>query len=99
MNLQPTFGRIIIRPDAENDSKTIHIPDALRKCANQGEVIAVGPGRRHIDGKVYPSSLKLGERVIFNLQQAFPFEDGGTKLFICEDENVLCVVGTSAAEN
>jgi chaperonin GroES len=92
MNLQPTFSRIIIRPESEHAPKKLIIPEAFKKHANLGEVLAVGPGRRHIDGTVYASPIKAGDRVLFDAQRALKFEFEGEAVVILEDDAVLAVI-------
>lgn len=99
MNLQPTFGRVIIKPDAEHNTNKLIIPEAFKKMANRGEIIAVGPGRRHIDGKRYEPPFTVGQRVMFSQLRAFKFDFEGQPLVMCEDEDVMMVIGGSVQEN
>lgn len=91
-NLQPTFSRIIIRPEPETATKKLIIPEAFKKHANLGEVLAVGPGRRHIDGQIYAPAIKVGSRVLFDQQRALKFEFEGEAVVILEDDAVLAVI-------
>lgn len=97
--LQPTFSRIIIRPDTEYASKKLVIPEAFKKHANLGEVVGVGPGRRHIDGQIYPSPLKVGDRVLFDQNRALKLEFEGDSLAILEDDGVLAVIASGVEGN
>lgn len=99
MNLQPTFGRVVIRPDIEHTNKKLIVPEAFKKFANIGEVLSVGAGRRHIDGKIYPSSIKVGDRVLFDTQRALKLEFEGEAVVILEDDGVLAVIASGAEGN
>lgn len=88
MNLKPTFNNIIIKPHNEFSSKKLILPDAIQKQSNKGEIIAVGPGRRHIDGKLYPPSFEVGQEVLFNKLQSYPLEFEGEKYVMVPDEAI-----------
>lgn len=98
MTLQPTFGRVLIKPEAEHSSKRLIIPEAYKKVANQGEVVAVGWGRRHIDGKVYPPRLEKGQKVMFSPLRAYKFQFEGEQYVSIEDEDVICIIGEAKVE-
>ena len=99
MNLKPSFGRVIIRPEAEHTSKRLIIPEAFKKHANLGEVLAVGPGRRHINGEVYPPPFKVGDRVMFDRARAFQFEFDGDAVVMVDDDGVLAVLPAAVDGN
>lgn len=92
MRIEATCARVIIRADAENASSVIHVPDAAKKISDRGTVVSVGPGRRHIDGQIYPLTTQPGDRVIFSRVRAFPFSQDGDKLFVMDEEEILAVM-------
>lgn len=98
-NLQPTFGRVVIRPDIEHTNKKLIVPEQFKKFANTGEVLAVGPGRRHIDGQIYAPAIKVGSRVLFDQQRALKFEFEGEAVVILEDDAVLAVIASGVEGN
>jgi chaperonin GroES len=65
--IQPLGDRVLIRRLKEEEERvgSIIIPDTARERPQQGEVIAVGPGRRGEEGKRLPMNLKAGDRVLF----------------------------------
>lgn len=93
MNVIAIGAHIILRPDAENASSQLVIPQVARKISNRGTIVSVGPGRRHIDGTIYPLAVKEGQRVMFSILRAFPFEVEGEKLMVMDAEDVLCILG------
>lgn len=93
MNLIPLAARIVIKPDPEHKNTRLVIPQQAQKFSDYGEVVAVGPGRRHIDGQIYPLGVKVGDKVIFSRQGAFPFEHDGQRYFSTEIEGVIGIVG------
>ncbi len=84
MNLQPLDDRIVVRP-GESEEKTpsgIVIPDTAKEKPQQGEVLAVGPGRRsELSGELVPLDIKVGDTVVYS-------KYGGTELTI-EGEDLL----------
>lgn len=99
MNLQPQGNRVIVQPDGDDAKSTIVIPEAYRRAADRGTVVAVGPGKRHIDGKVYPPTSKPGDRVIFSLTQIMRFEHDGKKLAVMDDDAIVVFLKPDESAN
>ena len=82
--LQPLADRVVVKP-AEQEEKTksgIFIPDTAKERPQEGEIIAVGPGRLTDDGKRIVMDLKVGDRVIYA-------KYGGTEIKIDDQELVV----------
>ena len=82
--LQPLDDRIVVRPgeSEETTASGLVIPDTAKEKPQQGEVIAVGPGRRSEDtGEVIPMDVKVGDTVVYS-------KYGGTEITI-DDEDLL----------
>lgn len=92
MSLQATCARVIVKADDEHSGSKIHVPEKAQKPSDRGTVVSVGPGRRHIDGKIYPLEIKVGDKVLFSRMGAFPTMEDGEKLFIMEEEQILAVI-------
>jgi chaperonin GroES len=88
MNLQPLDDRIVVRP-SEAEEKTasgLVIPDTAKEKPQQGEVLAVGPGRRADNtGDVIPLDITVGDTVVYS-------KYGGTEITI-EGEDLLILTG------
>src|SRR5437660_10674832 len=88
MNLKPLDDRIVVRPN-EAEQTTVSglvIPDTAKEKPQQGEVLAVGPGRRSEQtGEVIPLDLKVGDTVIYS-------KYGGTEITI-DGEELLILTG------
>src|SRR5437868_14604190 len=65
--LVPLADKLVLRPIVQEEVLTsgIVIPDTAKEKPNQGEVIAVGPGRRDDDGKIVPMEVGVGDRVLY----------------------------------
>ncbi len=67
MKLQPLADRLVVRPIEREDVTKggIVLPDTVKEKPQEGEVVAVGPGRLSEDGKRIPMDLKVGDIVIY----------------------------------
>ena len=82
--LQPLADHVVVKP-IEKEEKTksgIIIPDTAKERPQEGEIIAVGPGRLTDDGKRIAMDLKVGDRVIYA-------KYGGTEIKIDDQELVI----------
>jgi chaperonin GroES len=95
MSLQPLEDRIIVKP-GEAEETTISglvIPDTAKEKPQQGEVLAVGPGRRSDQtGELIPVDVKVGDTVVYSKYGGTEISDGGADLLILNARDVLAVV-------
>ncbi|MEM5433508.1 co-chaperone GroES [Cupriavidus oxalaticus] len=94
MNIHPLHDRVIVRRlDAEHKTASgIVIPDTAAEKPDQGEVLAVGPGKSLGDGHVSAPSVKTGERVLFGKYTGTTVKLEGEEVLVMRDEDILCVV-------
>src|SRR6202021_3584471 len=88
MKLHPLEDRIVVRPgeSEETTASGLVIPDTAKEKPQQGEVIAVGPGRRSEDtGELIPMDVKVGDTVVYS-------KYGGTEI-VHEGEDLLILSG------
>ena len=81
--LQPLADRVLVKP-VEKEEKTksgIYLPDTAKEKPQEGEIMAVGPGKLTDDGKRIPMDLKVGDRVIYA-------KYGGTEIKV-DDEDLI----------
>ena len=81
--LEPLADRLIVKPIEQEEMTKggIYLPDTAKEKPQEGEVIAVGPGRLSEDGKRIAMDIKVGDRVIYA-------KYGGTEIKI-EDEELI----------
>ena len=100
MNLQPLEDRIVVRP-AEAEETTISglvIPDTAKEKPQQGEVLAVGPGRRaEHSGELIPIELAVGDTVVYSKYGGTEITVDGEDLLILSSRDVLAKVTKSKA--
>ena len=94
MKLRPLHDRVIVkRIDSETKTASgIVIPDAAAEKPDQGEVLAVGPGKRDDKGARIPSALKVGDRVLFGKYSGQTVKVDGDELLVMKEEDLFAVV-------
>ena len=89
MKIRPLHDRVIVKR-LDNERKTasgIVIPENVAEKPDQGEVLAVGPGKKDDNGKLIPMDLKVGDRVLFGKYSGQEFKlDGQDYLHMREDD-------------
>ena len=94
MKFRPLHDRVVIRR-IEGEQKTkggIIIPDTAQEKPQEGEVVAVGPGARDEAGKLIPSDLKAGDRVLFGKWSGSEVKIDGEELLIMKESDVMGVL-------
>lgn len=94
MNLRPLHDRVIIKR-LDQESKTasgIIIPDAAAEKPDQGEVLAVGPGKRDEAGKLNALDVKVGDRVLFGKYAGQTVEVDNEELIVMREDDIMAVV-------
>ncbi len=95
MNLQPLEDRIVVRPGEgeEMTASGLVIPDSAKEKPQQGEVLAVGPGKRSDStGDLIPVDVAVGDTVIYSKYGGTEVSAGGEDLLILSARDVLAVV-------
>ena len=91
---RPLHDRVVVkRVDAEEKSKGgIIIPDTAQEKPQQGEIVAVGPGGRHENGKLIAMDLKAGDRVLFGKWSGTEVKLDGEELLIMKESDIMGVI-------
>ncbi len=94
MNLQPLEDRIIVRPDAAESTTAsgLVIPDSAKEKPQQGEVLAVGGGRRSDTGDLIPVDVATGDTVVYSKYGGTEINIDGEDLLILNARDVLAIV-------
>ena len=93
VSLQPLEDRIVVKPSEgeEMTASGLVIPDTAKEKPQEGEVIAVGPGRFE-DGSRVPLDVKVGDKVIYSKYGGTEVKVGGDELLILSARDVLAIV-------
>ena len=94
MNLQPLEDRIVVRTkDAEATTASgLVIPETAKEKPQQGEVLAVGAGRRADNGELIPMDVSVGDTVVYSKYGGTEIASGGEELLILSARDVLAIV-------
>jgi len=90
----PLADRVAIRPIEETEQMKggLYIPDTAKEKPIQGEVIAVGPGRRE-KGELVPLELKVGDRVVYGKYSGTQVELEGEEIILIKESDVIAKLG------
>jgi chaperonin GroES len=94
MKLRPLHDRVIVKR-VENETKTasgIVIPDSAAEKPDQGEILAVGPGKKNDKGEVQAVGVKVGDRVLFGKYSGQTVKVDGDELLVMKEEDLFAVV-------
>lgn len=94
MNVRPLADRILVRRIEEKESIRggIIIPDTAKEKPQEGEVVAVGPGRLTDDGKRISLEVKKGDRILIGKYSGTDVKIEGTEYVILREDDVLGVL-------
>ena len=94
MKLQPLEDRIVVRT-GEPEETTVSglvIPDTAKEKPQQGEVLAVGPGRRAENGELIPMDLSVGDTIVYAKYRGDEISLDGEDLLIMSSRDVLAKI-------
>lgn len=94
MKLRPMQDRIIVKR-VEEETKTaggIFIPETAKEKPMEGEVVAVGNGKRTDDGKLLTLDVKVGDKVLFGKYSGTEIKVEGEDFLIMREDDILGVI-------
>lgn len=94
MKIRPLHDRVIVKR-MEEERKTasgIVIPDTAAEKPDQGEIVAVGPGKRDDSGKLIAMDVKVGDRILFGKYSGQTVKVEGQELLVMREEDIMGVV-------
>ena len=94
MNIRPLHDRVIVkRVEAERTTASgIVIPDSAGEKPDQGEVLAIGPGKRDDNGKQIALDVKVGDRVLFGKYAGQAVKVDGQEVLVMREEDIMGVI-------
>lgn len=92
--IRPLADRVVVKPLEETEQMKggLYIPDTAKEKPQQGEVVAVGPGKMTDDGKRIAPELKEGDRVLYGKYSGTEVTVGDEQYLILRESDVLAVV-------
>ncbi|HEY3301203.1 MAG TPA: co-chaperone GroES [Methylophilaceae bacterium] len=94
MKIRPLHDRVIVKrvEEVRTTASGIVIPDTATEKPDQGEVIAVGPGKKDDSGKLIALDVKVGDKVLFGKYAGQTVKVDGTELLVMREEDLMGVV-------
>ena len=95
MKFKPLHDRLLLKPlSAETKTKAgIIIPDTAQEKPQQGQVVAVGGGKRLEDGRLQPMGVKVGDKVIYGKWSGTEVKLDGADHVILKEEDLFGILG------
>ncbi|HEY0972549.1 MAG TPA: co-chaperone GroES [Gemmatimonadales bacterium] len=94
VKVQPLADRVVVKPleEAEQMRGGLYIPDTAKEKPQQGEVVAVGPGRFE-EGNRVPMDVKVGDKILYGKYSGTEVTVDNEQYLILRESDVLAVVG------
>ena len=94
MKIRPLYDRIMVKrvEQSEELQGGLFIPDSAKEKPQQGEVVAVGKGKRLENGKVVPLDVQAGDRILFGKYSGSEIKLDGEEFLIMREDDVLGVI-------
>jgi chaperonin GroES len=94
VKVSPLGDRVVIRPLEETETMRggLYIPDTAKEKPQQGEIVAVGPGR-YEKGQRVPMELEVGQTVLYGKYSGSEVTIDDQQLLIIKESDVLAVIG------
>jgi chaperonin GroES len=92
--IQPLADRVVVMAleEAEQMRGGLYIPDTAKEKPQEGEIVAVGPGKLNDDGNRIPMELSEGDRVLYGKYSGTEVSVGGDQFLILRESDILAIV-------
>ena len=94
MKIRPLYDRIVVKRIEEKEQMHggLYIPDTAKEKPQEGEVVAVGKGKRLEDGKVIPLDVQPGDRILFGKYSGSDIKLDDEEYLIMREDEVLGIL-------
>ncbi len=94
MNIRPLYDRLVVKRLEEKETVQggIIIPDTAKEKPQEGEVMAVGQGKRLDNGNLVPLDVKVGDRILFGKYSGSEIKIDGEEFVIMREDEVLGIL-------
>ena len=98
MNIRPLYDRIVVKriEEQETTRNGIIIPDSAKEKPQEGEVMAVGHGKRLESGELVALDVKVGERILFGKYSGSETKLDGVEYIVMREDDVLGILDSTA---
>ncbi len=94
MKIRPLQDRVLVKrlTEEEKTKGGIIIPDTVKEKPAEGEIVAVGNGKKKDDGNVAPLDVKVGDRVLFSKYAGTEIKVDGEEFLMMREDDILGVI-------
>ena len=94
MNIRPLHDRVVVKRIEQQEQKvgSLFVPDSAKEKPQEGEVIAVGKGKRDDKGEVHALDVKAGDRILFGKYSGSDIKMDGTEYLIMREDEILGII-------
>ncbi len=94
MNIRPLYDRIVVKRLEEKEQMQggLYIPDTAKEKPQEGEVVAVGKGKRLEDGKLVALDVQVGDRILFGKYSGSDIKLDNEEYLIMREDEVLGIM-------
>ena len=98
MDIRPLHDRVVVKRIEESETMQggLYIPDSAKEKPQQGEVVAVGKGKRADDGKLLTLDVQVGDRILFGKYSGNDIKLDGNEYLIMREDEILGVLSNGA---
>lgn len=98
MNIRPLYDRIVVKRLEEKETMQggLYIPDSAKEKPQEGEVVAVGQGKRLENGSLVALDVKVGDRILFGKYSGSDIKLDGNEYLIMREDEVLGILDNAA---
>ncbi|MFL7838138.1 MAG: co-chaperone GroES [Candidatus Promineifilaceae bacterium] len=93
-NLKPLGDRLVVKPQeqVQTTASGLALPETAKEKPQQGEVVAVGPGRRDENGNRIPMDVAVGDTVLYAKYGGTEIKLNDDKLLVLKESDILAIV-------
>jgi chaperonin GroES len=95
MDIRPLHDRIVVKRLEQQEATTaggLFIPDSAKEKPQEGQVVAVGNGKKTEEGKIIPLDVKAGDRILFGKYSGSDIKLDGEEYMIMREDEVLAIL-------
>jgi chaperonin GroES len=94
MNIRPLHDRVVVKRIEQKEQMQggLYIPDSAKEKPQEGEVIAVGNGKRDDKGEIHALDVKVGDRILFGKYSGSDIKMDGEEYLIMREDEILGVL-------
>jgi len=98
MKIRPLHDRIVVKriEPSEQRQSGLFIPDSAKEKPQEGQIVAVGKGKRLKDGSVAPVDVRAGDRILFGKYTGSEIEVDGEEILVMHEDDILGVIEETA---